>query len=513
MNDLREKIWNLYHSRGLPLGVIGGWALPEPDTRDLLAVLLARGARKVLEIGSYIGITTNLMASLLPDDARIHAIDPNQPLHVEDMAMVQAQSGGEMRPFELGSYVARALGVSHKIHWHEGGSTTGKTFATENGRSSLIPVIGDHVCHQHGPFDFIFIDALHYEFAVQADLELAARSLAENGVIAVHDVLGRWGSHVRRAVYHFLAEHPDFRFVHFPYSMLNHAMGYLTRRGEESIVLPTTQTDPAKGIWQPPMVDALCAWITGHLGVQSIVSVGPDPHRHTAVLASHGHRVTHVALEPASGCDHLPWDEKGALPPLPSANLCICLHAALPRCNRAEELTAALCACSSRVLFSATPPGEAGAAHENALPWDSWLRLFAEQGFMGSDAPLQQLEPWLFKIYNNPTALANSYGIHTWLFEHSQRPIGPDLIKANRRLAGLTLDALAANLILADATARLQNAGAREEEWTSWKKLADERELQWIDWKKQADERELQWLEERRRGSSQLLSRFKSWLR
>lgn len=496
MNEIKDKIWHLYESKGLQRSVIGGWALPEPDICDLLSVLMKKKPQRVLEIGSYIGITTNLMACLLPENARIHAIDPNQPLYVEDMAMVQSQSGGEMRPFDLAMDVARILGVAHKVQWHEGGSSTGKTFATENGSSIPdIPVIGERVCNQHGPFDFIFIDGLHYEFAVRADLELAVNSLAVNGVIAVHDILGRWGSHVRRAVQHFLSNHRDFCFFHFPYALLNHAMGFLTRRGEESIILPTSPADSALGIWQRPIVDAFCAWITGHLGIRSVLLVGPDTHRHGVVLASQGHRVTHVGLEPASGCEHLLWDEEGVLPALPKVDLCLCLHAALPHYNGADELVAALCSSSKRVLISATPPGEVGVANENALPWENWLQLFSERGFIGSDVPMQHLDPWLFKIYNNPMTVANSYGIHTWLFEYSEQPVGCENIKLNRRLGNMAIDALANNLVLADAAFRLQSAGNREAEWVAWKRLTDEREVEWMEWKKLADERELEWLE------------------
>jgi len=47
----------------------------------------------------------------------------------------------------------------------------------------------------------------------------------------MHDVLGRWGSHVRRALHGFLAEHNEFTLEHYPYGALNHGMGFLTRKG------------------------------------------------------------------------------------------------------------------------------------------------------------------------------------------------------------------------------------------------------------------------------------------
>jgi len=82
--------------------------------------LTQKSPKRVLEIGSYVGITANLIASLLPDDIRIDAIDPNQPLRVEDGVMTQTELGLAMRPFDLGRAVAQDLGVGHKVFWHEG---------------------------------------------------------------------------------------------------------------------------------------------------------------------------------------------------------------------------------------------------------------------------------------------------------------------------------------------------------------------------------------------------------
>jgi len=231
-----------------------------------------------LEIGSYVGITANLMASLLPGDVRIDAIDPNQPLRVEDGVMTQTELGLAMRPFDLGRAVAQDLGVGHKVFWHEGGSTTCKTYATENSSiDTAITVVGNDVCSAHGPFDFIFIDALHYESAVRTDLELAAQWLAPEGIIAMHDVLGKWGSHVRRAMHGFLVEHTEFTLKHCPYGALNHGMGFLTRKGESRVDLQVAPAAAEKGLWQGPMVDACCAWINGHLDANRILLSVPIP--------------------------------------------------------------------------------------------------------------------------------------------------------------------------------------------------------------------------------------------
>lgn len=499
MEKLRNRIWDLYEANGLPRHVAAGWALPEQDTHDLMHVLKLKSPKTVLEIGSYVGITTNLMASFLPDDVRIHAIDPNQPLRVEDGVMTKTEICLTMRPFDLGRAVAQELGIDHKIFWHEGGSTTSKTFATENSSiGSTIPVIGNDVCDMHGPFDFIFIDALHYEFAVRADLELAAKSLAPGGIIAVHDVLGRWGSHVRRALHGFLADHVEFTLNHFPYGALNHGMGFLTRRGTAGLNLQITPAKPEKGLWQKPMVDACCAWVKGHLGVNRILFVGPDAHQHAATLAEQGHVVTHVARKVAIGCEHLFWDEQSPLPSLPVVDLCVCLHAALPCFGESESLIAALCACAPRVLFSATPPGEFGVAHDNALPFQRWAQYFMQHNYAGTDLPLQHLDPWLYAIYNNPFAPNNSYGLFTWLFERTTQAIPSHAISQNSRSATMALDWLAMNSILMDTYRQIQDAGADHENWIALKHAVDEREIQWTEWKKKVDERELEWMEFKR---------------
>ncbi len=493
MNELRQKIWALYESLGVPRKVIGGWALPETDTSDLLQVLREKKPRNVLEIGSYVGISTNMMASLLSEDAQLHAIDPNQPLCLEDGAMGQTEFNSNVRPFELARLVASDLGLSSKIVWHEGGSTTSRSFATENDSAAPhLPIIGHAVCRKNGPFDFVFIDALHYDFAVKADLDLAARWLAPGGIIAIHDVLGRWGSHVRRALMDFLPEHSEFMLAHPPYTSVEHGMGFLYKRKESSVQLPTIAAEPNQGLWQPPMVNAICAWVKGHLeDVKSIAYIGPDHHRLASKLAKQGNLVTTVGKSSVSGCVNLIWDEVGPLPPLPQVDLCICLHAGLSKFEDIEDLVSRMCGSAPRILLSTTPPGEQGAAHENCISFKQWLHLLAEHGYQGVDSPLQYLEPWLF---NNPMALKNTYGLLTWFFEKTSMPIGEHIIDLCMRNASLTIDALASSVIINDTNVRLQKACSRELEWIEWKKQVDSRENEWMAWKKMVDERELQWI-------------------
>ena len=178
-----------------------------------MEVIQERRPRNILEVGTFVGLTTLLMALISPPDTHIHTIDPNFSLQIE-MESLRSRtydSNAAMRTQELALQAADRLGVKDKITFHAGGFSTANSFATYNtAPASMVQIVGPTVCERYGPFDFIFVDGLHYEEDVYSDVNLAAEHLMSPGLIALHDVMGPWGSNVRRAVYRFLENHDEF---------------------------------------------------------------------------------------------------------------------------------------------------------------------------------------------------------------------------------------------------------------------------------------------------------------
>ena len=86
-NALYDKILNAYVELGYSSDLIGQWALPRRDAEKLLREFVLLKPANVLEVGTFVGVSTLLMAANLHTGGVIHTIDPNFPLEIELAAM------------------------------------------------------------------------------------------------------------------------------------------------------------------------------------------------------------------------------------------------------------------------------------------------------------------------------------------------------------------------------------------------------------------------------------------
>ncbi len=239
MNDVESicetalrRIADVHAELGYSREVVALWALPRNDAVDLWRLARDSGARRVLEVGSFVGTSALLMAHALPD-ATIHSVDPNLALDIEFNAMGAKGDAADLsrRTLEIARLATQRLGFAGRVHFHEGGFAVGESFALAD---APVPVIGPALCAREGPFDLAYVDGLHFEEAVHADVSLAAHALAPRGTIVLHDCIGYWGSHVRRAVSRVLETDDSLSFEHAPYGDLLRAIGTLSRNARTS---------------------------------------------------------------------------------------------------------------------------------------------------------------------------------------------------------------------------------------------------------------------------------------
>ncbi|WP_172834483.1 O-methyltransferase [Nitrospira japonica] len=473
LGELHEQLLTTYADLGYQRELVSHWALPGRDLRQLLTELEEAAPQRLLEVGTFVGLSTLAMAFKTGEGAVIHTVDPNFPLQVELEAMRTQSREADLtvRSQTLARQAAERLGLSHKIVFHAGGFSTPATFAsTKTDPTHTTPVVGPDVCRSHGPFDLIFIDGLHYSHAVLEDLRLARPHLRPGGRIVLHDVIGCWGSNVRRAVFQFLAETPGMIFRHGRYADLYEAIGVIEQASDRSTRSAPTATVRQAGsdlLEQPGFTEQLAAVVHNLCRPSSVLCLGSD---HGGLLAQFGRwgagQLIGVGTEaqPVSpGTGPIRWeafDYRSVYRPNLRMDLCLFItdeHDLTETSCR--DLVASCVACSDTVLFCSTPPGEAGVARDGALPIENWVREFWKHGYRFHDLVRPSFEPLRFAnsfapIYDiRSTELASIYLVRRdaspppW----SSEAVEAVLVEKERRVEDLTLQGLFSDIALRHA--------------------------------------------------------------
>ena len=471
-----------YADRGYPAELITSWALPSRDARTLIDLIEQQSPENVLEIGTFVGVSTLMMAAKLPKGAMIHTVDPNFPLMIELGAMNTPARGADLSVChqELAAAVAQQLGLSPKITFHAGGFSTPATFAsTKHDTSRTVPVIGPEVCQEHGPFDFIFIDGLHYTDAVLSDLRLACRYLQPGGRIVVHDVIGMWGSNVRRAVFQFISEQPDFSFQHGRYADIFDAIGVLQHLPQHEHRGPA-ENGPATGtslLDRPEFISNLAAIAVNVCSPRRVVCIGRDRGGLLPQFARFGvEDLCHVGQPSesliASQIDPLRikseiFDFQDVYQPAIRFDLCVCIYddAELDD-SQLQHVIDSCVACSDTILFGSTPPGESGFATSRSRPLAWWVRQFWKRGYRFHDVIRPSLEPLRFAYSYSPiyevtsSELANLYLIRREPLKDSNADpqLEELLVEKDSRMEDMTLQAVFSDILLQDLLKKWKEA-------------------------------------------------------
>jgi hypothetical protein len=137
---------------------VGPWSSPIADVVMLAKIALCIKPRRVLEVGSYRGYTTKILAEHTPPDTRIVAFD-RDPRH-----------GAAYRDLPIAAKIERRVGV-----------VSTEAFASD----------------PRGHYDLIFLDADHTYDAVKHDTGVLLPLLAPGGAFVWHDY-ANWGRFSRK---------------------------------------------------------------------------------------------------------------------------------------------------------------------------------------------------------------------------------------------------------------------------------------------------------------------------
>lgn len=138
----------------------------EKDYRALAATVLKYQPRRIFEIGTFLGVTSDFFLKLLPE-ATVVSIAYQNPRwkfwlnHSNNSELPREQVGSKVAP-ERRDRFTQMYGDSHKL-------TAGKMLS------------------EFGPFDLVLVDGDHSRDGVLQDTKLAKQIINQGGTICWHD--------------------------------------------------------------------------------------------------------------------------------------------------------------------------------------------------------------------------------------------------------------------------------------------------------------------------------------
>jgi predicted O-methyltransferase YrrM len=161
----------------------------DPTALSFLAMLcMNTQPNRVLELGTYYGFTTLVLADLLSTNSR-----PGRIVTVDIAA----------KPQENAISSIQEAGLTHVVDFIHGSSTDPETV---------------EAVEQHSPYDLVYIDSSHQYQSTLDELNLylaTRRVIRPSGLVVLHDITLNLGEDqgVGAAVEDWIRLHPDFRYL------------------------------------------------------------------------------------------------------------------------------------------------------------------------------------------------------------------------------------------------------------------------------------------------------------
>jgi predicted O-methyltransferase YrrM len=154
-------------------GKIDGWLRPEQARVLWAAAAHAGPGARIVEIGSYRGRSTVVLARAMPESAELIAIDPHAGTDTAPRWSKLFAEDGDADHRQFWTNLTRA-GVAHRIRHIRARSA-------------------DALNAVEGPIDVLYIDGAHQYRNVIADLDRWSGRLRSGGTLLVHDAFNSVG--------------------------------------------------------------------------------------------------------------------------------------------------------------------------------------------------------------------------------------------------------------------------------------------------------------------------------
>ena len=173
------------------VGAVAGWMTRSQGQALYEAARDCPPGGKIVEIGSFQGRSTIVLASAAPDGATVFAIDPH--------------AGNDRGPQEISGFEAAAADDHATFH-------ANLETARVSDRVTHLRMFSDAALGEiDGPIDVLYIDGAHRYAPARADIRDWGRRVAPGGTMLIHDSFSSVG--VTLAILRELALGNRFRYV------------------------------------------------------------------------------------------------------------------------------------------------------------------------------------------------------------------------------------------------------------------------------------------------------------
>jgi len=215
-----DRIYAYFLERGFPEDLLDFVCIHREEALQIDAIIQEKQPRVLLEIGSFIGLSTGVLALTSPPQCTIVSVDPNFPVGLLSPDVHYFE--GERTLFFL-KKMLQDFNVSSKVEILEGyfsyaSSVYRDRFIARGGDPQLlahqeVAIVGSKA-RTFAPYDLAFLDGDHSTEVVYSDLLLIQKYLAKDGIIILHDAADQnyWEPYIRAAVMRFRDDFPAFRF-------------------------------------------------------------------------------------------------------------------------------------------------------------------------------------------------------------------------------------------------------------------------------------------------------------
>jgi hypothetical protein len=186
----------------------------------------------MLEVGTFIGLSTGVLALASSLESVLVCVDPNLPVNVLSQKFHYSES---RESFWFVQSMLEHFEKDQKTILLEG--TLSPLSADYRDRWMALggnPKSTAGICErvkEFAPYNLVFVDGDHHEDSVYADLSSVCHYLNEDALIILHDLSGYWGIHVFGGISRFLQEHAEFSL------QIHENLGFLYRRSSPILTL------------------------------------------------------------------------------------------------------------------------------------------------------------------------------------------------------------------------------------------------------------------------------------